>query len=788
MLNKVGIGALLENKLKMDKTKDMMSKVFEDWDYYNSPVVEGKILILWRKTFVKVQVLVEHKQFLHCLVSFTGLQLEFVVSFVYGFNIVVERLGGKRVNANEIMDSTAWLAFSQLAPIKSIGSKFTWSNRQEGADRVYSKIDHGFINEEWTDFIPNTVAEIQWDVLSDHCFILIKALKMGHLGIKPFRFFNCWITHSRFKETVIDNWCKPLTAKGLLGVTRKLLRLKHALKAFSRKEIGDIEQGYHQAKGAYQVALTEAQERPMDASAQETERLAAICYKEHYTRYRSYLIQRSKVTWIQKVDENNSYFHACIKKRKEENRIISYLNDHGEVITDYGAVVKHFLDHFRQYMGSQSSGSGLINTECIDLGPCLDIDLQLNLIRKFTKADVKKALFSIPRTKSPGLDGYNSDFYKAMWKAVDYRPIACCNTLYKCISKMLCSRLSEVLPSIISPNQGTSYTVLMNGRLQGGFQGVKGLRQGDPISPLLFVLVMEYLTRLLQFGAMHHDFRFHPLCKNLKIINLCFVDDLVIFCKANRAFGGLGFGEGSKWNTALLGKYIWAISHQQEALWVKWVHAVYLKGQNFWQYQLKADASWYWCKICHLREMFSQEEIEKAGNTGRFKLRQLYSGLFQLIPVNYNQFVWNRVSVPKHRFITWLAVNSKLLTRDHLQRVMQLESSLCPVCDQELENHSHLLFGCYFSQQVVQKIHDWFGCSWPLIYSDWCRWIGGMSKGIRASKVAAVLSAIVYYVWHNRNICVVHNYSLSIMAVVELIKNAIKCRLSAFFSDVGVKL
>ncbi|XP_062086759.1 uncharacterized protein LOC133793168 [Humulus lupulus] len=255
-----------------------------------------------------------------------------------------------------------------------------------------------------------------------------------------------------------------------------------------------------------------------------------------------------------------------------------------------------------------------------------------------------------------------------------------------------------------------------------------------------------------------------------------------------KAFGGLGFGEGSKWNKALLGKYIWAISHQQEALWVKWVHAVYLKGQNFWQYHLKDDASWYWRKICQLREMFSQEEIEKAGSNGRFKVRQLYTGLIQLIPVNYKQFVWNRVSVPKHRFIIWLAVNSKLLTRDHLQRVMQLESSLCPVCDQELESHSHLLFGCYFSQQVVLKIHDWFGCSWPLIYSDWCRWIGGMSKGVRASNVAAVLSATVYYVWHNRNICVVHNYFLSIMAVVELIKNAIKCRLSAFYSDDVVKL
>lgn len=36
----------------------------------------------------------------------------------------------------------------------------------------------------------------------------------------------------------------------------------------------------------------------------------------------------------------------------------------------------------------------------------------------------------------------------------DFRPMSCCNEIYKCISRVLCARLRDISPDIIPQNQG----------------------------------------------------------------------------------------------------------------------------------------------------------------------------------------------------------------------------------------------------------------------------------------------------------------------------------------------
>ena len=115
--------------------------------------------------------------------------------------------------------------------------------------------------------------------------------------------------------------------------------------------------------------------------------------------------------------------------------------------------------------------------------------------------------------------------------------------------------------------------------------------------------------------------------------------------------GDLGFRQILRWNTAIIGKYVWVIVARKDKFWVRWIHSVYLHNTDWWDYKAPTNSSWYW-KCDEYKNLVDVQTFLKA----KYSIKQGYTWLSRDIPlVNWHHEVWGRISIPKHQFILWLA-------------------------------------------------------------------------------------------------------------------------------------
>ncbi|XP_074314866.1 uncharacterized protein LOC141651037 [Silene latifolia] len=561
------------------------------------------------------------------------------------FNCVTmanERLGGNVTDA-EAIPFQQCIDDCNLSDMKATCAFYTWNNKQPLETRIYSRLDRVFVNHEWTVNLPDYYANFLPEGHFDHTPCVISKTKGGQGTNRPFKYFNMWSSAPDFQSCVSTQWNRSIAGTKMYGVVRKLKMLKPILKNINRSHFSDVESKSDIAQTLLYQLQKQLVLQPGDENLIKQEHEAHKNFIHLQSARLAFLKQKAKAHWMKEGDSNTSYFHGMIKSRRSKN-YIQQITDHKlNLYTEEEGIQKAFLDYYQMLLGSKASTTEVKGFIVQRGSTCTEIHKQ-QLLRPITHEEIKQVMFNIPNDKAPGPDGYSSKFFKDTWETVgedisnaildffdsdqllkqinntlitlipkverpssvlQYRPIACCNVVYKCISKILCNMLAIVLPDLVSQNQGgfihgrsimenilicqdiirlyekravssrclfkmdlqkaydtieweflnqmlialkfpdqfrkwimecvttPSNSLNLNGNVFGFFKGQRGLRQGDPLSPLLFTVCMEYLTRLLDYTTDTKDFRFHPLCKPMRLTHLMFARRFTPFRKGD---------------------------------------------------------------------------------------------------------------------------------------------------------------------------------------------------------------------------------------------------------------
>ncbi|XP_074296937.1 uncharacterized protein LOC141627603 [Silene latifolia] len=473
----------------------------------------GRVWILWNPTIFLLDFYDFSAQCINMKVTEVASTTQFFVSMLINFASLIngpwmaagdfncvlshtERLGGTSTDA-EIDEFQSCLDACGLVDSPAQGAYYMWNNKQDASTRVFSRLDR---------------------------------------GTKMFQ------------------------------VVRKLKLLKVHLRQFNKDHFADIENAAALALRNLEAIQTKLIDYPSNQQMLVMETQAAEEYKK--------LQADCNLNQVLSVKDNKGQEHAAPQAVKEA-----------------------FLKYYKELLGTDVH-TDKVNFQIIKRGRTVIGDEVCAAVQDvFNSGKLLKQLNAttvtlIPKCKMPTY-------------VHQFRPIACCNVLYKCISKILCNSLALVLPELIRKNQGgfikwrsilenimvcqdlvrlynrqacsarcmfkmnlmkaydsvtweflaeildafnfpasfrrlimecvssATYTLSLNGDNFGFFPGKRGLRQGDPMSPLLFTLCMEYLTRIIDCATEKLPFHFHPLCKSMRLTHLMFADDLLLFCKGD---------------------------------------------------------------------------------------------------------------------------------------------------------------------------------------------------------------------------------------------------------------